>query len=565
MKFEAEHEECLCVCPYMKNGEVVVHLYVYVDESGIPMALKTAAQEFFEPMRVKLEWSDLYNDAYNVLNVTSIEYPSGKPNRLEASQVDEIDEVINKHLDVFSKHRNITAVQPAFKITNSVQTEEACIAVYVLGKGNIPLGETAIPCKIDCYPVDIVNGFCVRTAKPKKPTEAHEHKEVLCLGASIGVNGENSSGTLGAFVEDANSGTWYVLSCDHVMNHADKSELIYPGLDVYLNCLHYHLKEYRTYITRITGRDCNLPQLSDDILQDPEKLSEMFNELKTIKEKYSNSPRCSKTHLQRINTNEKKFEEVFSKPPRVIANYSAGVRCNMVSAKNSGKEYFTDAAISELTEHEKKELKISKSITIIGSSLTPSGECIPATTVAIMNDKLLCKSGSTTGFTESGRIIDASRFQPTYMYIRASLQENGSAWIDKKCIICEQREAAQSQVQEFSSPCEMCKPDTWLKRCLCILREGTTPFSHLGDSGAVVFEIPGENEEAYCDGFGIIFAVHYSSYYSYTLASPLEIVLEELSKKVSASRRDGKPCVLRLASESNSFEPYSTPDLCSQS
>ena len=555
MKFEAEHEECLCVCPYMKNGEVAVHLYVYAYESGIPMVLKTAAQEFFEPMGVKLEWSDLYNDAYNVLNVTPIEYPSGEPNRLEASQVDEIDKVINEHLDVFSKHRNITAVQPAFKIKDSVQKEEACIAVYVLGKGKIPLGESRIPPNICCYPVDIVNGFCVRTVNPKKPTEAHKQEEVLCLGASIGVNGENSSGTLGAFVEDANSGTLYVLSCDHVMCHADKSEIIYPGLDAHLNCLHYHLKEYRTYITRITGPDCNLPKLSDDIFQDPEKLFKTFKKLRAIKEENSNSSRCSQTHLQRINNKEEKFEEFFWKPPRVIANYSAGIRCNVASAKNSGKEYFIDAAISELTEHERKEFERHKSIAIIGSSLTPSGECIPATTVAIINNKLLCKSGSTSGFTESGRIVDASRFQPTYMYIRASLQENGSAWIDKKCIICEQREAAQSQAQELSSPCEVCKPDTWLKRCLCILREGTTPFADHGDSGAVIFKIPKEEEDAYCAGFGIIFALHYSSYYSYTLASPLEVVLEELSQKVSDSRPDGKPCVLKLASELNSFDP----------
>ena len=564
MKFEAEHEECLCVCPYKKNGEVVVHLYVYAYESGIPTVLKTAAQEFFEPMGVKLEWSDLYNDAYYELNVTPIEYPSGEPNRLEASQVDKIDKVINEHLDVFSKHRNITALQPAFKIqkipknqkkSKSVQTDVACIAVYVLGKGNIPLGESEIPDTIGCYPVDIVNGFCVRTVNPKKPTDAQKQEEVLCLGASIGVEGENSSGTLGAFVEDTNSGTLYVLSCDHVMCHADKSEIIYPGLDAYLNCLHYHLKEYRTYITRITGRDCNLPQLSDDILQDPKKLLKMFNELRTIKEEYSNSPRCSQIHLQRINNKEKKLEEFFSKPPRVVANYSAGIRCNVASAKNSGKEYFIDAAISELTEHEKEEFERNKSITIIGSSLTPSGECIPATTVAIMSDKLLCKSGSTSGFTESGRIVDASRFQPTPMYIRATPKENGSAWIDKKCIICEQREAAQSQAQEFSSPCEVCKTDKWLKRCLCILREGTTPFADHGDSGAVIFEKPKEEEEAYCAGFGIIFALHYSSYYSYTLASPLEVVLEELSQKVSDSRPDGKPCVLKLASELNSFDP----------
>ena len=79
MMFEAEHEECIRVLPYSKDGQIVVRFYVCSGESGIPKALKEEAQTFFEDMHVKLEWSDLYNDSVNILNVQRLKYPSGKP------------------------------------------------------------------------------------------------------------------------------------------------------------------------------------------------------------------------------------------------------------------------------------------------------------------------------------------------------------------------------------------------------------------------------------------------------------------------------------------------------
>ena len=69
----------------------------------------------------------------------------------------------------------------------------------------------------------------------EKSVNLQEQSEVLCLGASIGVNGEEASGTLGAIVEDENSGTFYALSCDHVMKH--------PRLVESLNNAKYHLNK----------------------------------------------------------------------------------------------------------------------------------------------------------------------------------------------------------------------------------------------------------------------------------------------------------------------------------
>jgi len=548
MKFEAEHEECVRVLPYLNNGEVEIHLYVYGDKRGIPPKLEKAAQAFFGQKGWKLIWADLYNDAFNLLQITSIEYSSREPKRLEASQVDEIEEIIHNHLHVFSKHRNVTAVQPSFKVTKSVQTEEACIVVYVLGKGQIPMGEKAIPHAIGPYRVDIVNGFCVRTKDPYMPKEAHKQKDFLRLGASIGVNGKQSSGTLGAIVEDENSGTLYVLSCDHVVNDADESGIIHPGLDVYLDCLRFNLKGYKDWINRITDVDLQLPPISDDSCEETE-LQKIFNDLKTKKEMHVDPKGCSNSAMEQIAIFERNLEEALGKRPRVIASYSAGVRCNVRSEMNS-REHFIDAAISELNDDEVKNLKAEKFLQIIDTTHYPSGMCIPATTNATMDVEELFKSGSATGFTESNRILGISQRLPTFI---KDFRPNGDcAWIDVDCINCKKRRAAQSQVQELPDPCEQCQEDRWLKSCLCIQQHGRKPFSDKGDSGAVIFEKRRkENRNDYqlpSHGFGIIFAELPSQNGNFAIASPLEIALKALSQKVSESRPNGKPCQLRLAS-----------------
>ena len=539
IKFESQHEECVRVLPYLNNGDVEIHLYVYCDRSGILSKLKHAAQASFGQKSWKLIWKDLYNDGFKLLKVTSVEHSSGEQKRLEATQVDQIDEIINKNLHVFSNHRNVTAVQPSFKVTNSAQTEEACIAVYVLGKGQIPMGEYAIPCTIGSYPVDIVNGFFVRTKNPSQTREAHKQDDFLRLGTSIGIKGKQSSGTLGAIVKDTNNGTLYALSCDHVMNDANESEIIHPGLDVYYNYLHYNLKEYKAEIGRIPRPNVELPPISDDILKDHSKLEEKFSELKTEKEKYSASERFSRAHLQNSTKFELILQEAFSKRPRDIARYHVGVRGNVRSKNNNDREYYINAAISELNEDEVKNLKVRGDLEIIGtSSHFPSGECTSVTTD--FEGLRFFKSGSGTGFTQPGIVVES-------IYVKGSESELNSMWTNVPCLNCKKQKAAESQAQEWRGPCEQCKPDGWFKRCLCIKQKGPFgDFSGNGDSGAVVFE-KRENQSA-SPGLGIIFAVCFNQYQTIVLVSPLEIALEELSRKVDEKTPNSRPCRLQMAS-----------------
>jgi len=643
MKFEAEHEECLRVLPYAEGDQMVVQLYVFSGESGIPESLKVAAQKCFGEMEVNLKWSDLYNDAANVLNITPIVYPSaGEPKILEASQVDEISEIISKHLHVFDKHRNITAVQASFKITESKQTENPCIAIYVLGKGYIPVGESEFPHTVGPYPVDVVDGFWYRTRDPWTPNGAQEQSEVLCLGASIGVNGEGASGTLGAIVEDGNSGTFYALSCDHVMRHpaldeslnhakyhfdeynrakdnisepcclearvaiespqdlemfAEKfkelktikeelsdcerctketlrkleehvksfleehekvwkiTEIIHPGLNDHLNNLKYHLNEYRNWIARVVEPDCLEVRFAVESLQEPEMLLEKFKDIKAVKEKYRNSGRGSEQILKKITKHEKRFETGLQ-PPRVVGNYIAGVSRNV--KWTDGKEYFVDAAIAKLTADEVKRLRQSEIAKMIGTAHYPSGKCSPATTQAIMSAQELCKNGKTTGYTRTDRLVGASVDPPLFM--KPSLfQTSGNRLFDvgmpnDSCQECAEGRIAQYQreeIHELDFPRKDYKEgraiqceNLWRKNCLCIVN-GKYLFADQGDSGAVIFAKRDENLSACLPGFGIVFAVHENAHKRYTIASPLEVVLNALSQEISKD----KTCNFQLVSK----------------
>ena len=550
MTFEAEHEECLRVLPYTESGQVVVKLYMFSGALGIPENVKEAAQRCFGDMEVELEWLDLYNNATNILKVTPVEYPFGEPKILVASQVDEINEVISKNLHAF-EHRNITSLQASFKVTKSKQTEEPCVTIYVLGKGSIPIGESEFPLTLGPYPVDVVDGFWCRTHDPKRPTEAQQQKDVLRLGASIGVNGEDASGTLGAIVKEENSNTLYALSCDHVMKHSEKSEIIHPGLNDHLEYLRYYLNEYRKEVSKIAQPDCQKVRFSVETLQKSE-MSEKFQELKTVKQMHCDSEDLDEATLGAIKEHERAFEAGL-KPPRIVGNYIAGVRCNVKWSDK--KEYFIDGAIAELTADETKTLIKSRTARIIGTGDYPSGECSPTTTHAIVNAGELRKSGRTTGYTTSGsnfRVDPPHFMKPPLFQIQGALVDVGKHnYFCQECAAIQGSHSQLEKSQELVFQCKGCKKprgnlyeSLWLKNCLCISNTGQ--FSAKGDSGAVIFEKRDDNHSDSLPGFGIIFAQHINAYKCYAIASPLQVALEVLSQEIST---EDQACNLRLVSK----------------
>ena len=552
MMFEAEQEECIRVLPYEKDGQFVVQFYVYSGESGVPKDLEEEAQQFFKDMNVKLEWSDLYNNSVNVLKVERLEYSFGKPKPLTASQVDEMNDVIEKNLPELSKHRNITSVQASFKITNSTQIDKPCITIYVLGKGLIPFGESVFPNSFEGYPVDVVNGFWRRAGRfidtSEGLIEGQEQNDVLKLGASIGVQGKEASGTLGAIVKSG--GTYYALSCDHVMK-SEETSIVHPGLYDHLKYLRYFLGEYKGCVDDVTGSET---QCSVETLSSSQQLINKFEELRSIKEKNAISSRCTRANLKKIEKTERAFEEG-REPPREIGEYVVGLSGN--EKWTDDQQYFVDAAIAKLSDEEVEKLKESRSVRMFGTYIKPGSECCSAKNQAILEAEKLCKSGRTTGYTEIGDKIIGSLQAPHFMVPPSYELKAPFVTVCARRYSCENCGGSGTVVAESEAPlrCGKCKQieqamceALWFRRCLCIQQEMAKRFAGDGDSGSVIFQkiekiTPLGEKNVTLKGLGLLFGILEHQYHRYIMASPLQVVLEALSKDLP----DGSD--LKLVSE----------------
>ena len=546
IEFEAKHRECVRVLPYSDGGQAKVHFYVLSQfnsgKSGVPQKLKDAAQKCFGDMEVELQWFDLLNDVTKILKAPPVEFSSGKPKRLNQSQVYDINETIKRNLHVLVRHHNITAVQASFKITKSQQTRQPCIAIYVLRKGFIPDGEFPLPSRLGSYPVDVVDGFWFRVNPDNQdglwtPNEAQKQSKVLKLGASIGVKGIEASGTLGAIVEA--DGNFYALSCDHVMKDPRESEIIHPALNDHLNYLNYHLQEYGTRIKHILKHESLFDLETNflfDIFRTESELSEKFKELKSIKDNHRDLQKAKGKRLKNLEIHEEALEKGF-REPRVIGTYVAGVSRNF--RWTDGQEYYIDVAIAKLTPDEVNKLRDSETVEVIGTGEIPSGEC----SEKVKAEGELCKSGRTTGYTRSGRREDPSIFAKSPL---CEVSAQNKQLMDvlrrvKLCHKCTLRSGVSERLTSSSPFCDSCTVDArtlaewlWMKNCVCvdrpgdIFREGQA-FSAEGDSGAVLFEkVPRKD----LLGFGIIFGEFVSPVQVYSLASPLCVALEALSSEL---------------------------------
>ena len=75
----------------------------------------------------------------------------------------------------------------------------------------------------------------------------------------------------------------------------------------------------------------------------------------------------------------------------------------------------------------------------------------------------------------------------------------------------------------------------WFSRCLCIQQEMAKRFAGDGDSGSVIFQMietitPLGEKKVTLKGLGLLFGMLEHQYHRYIMASPLQVVLEALSK-----------------------------------
>ena len=480
--------------PYeLASGQFYVRLYVFCDKDGIPEELKAAAQDFFKEVNVQLRWTNLFNNASNKPNIVSEDFK-----QLEESQLNFVSKIIDKNLPVFSKHRNITAIQPSLKVTKSEQKNVPCIRVYVLGIGCIPFGESKIPNSVEDYPVEIVDGFWYETLDTPKPLMAHKQEKYLRLGASIGVKGKDNAGTLGAIVKDEKD-NFYLLSCDHVLKHEKHEEIIHPGQCHYLTSLDYHLIDYQNWIYRITGEVNSLQHSNpkrEDLFKHLRKQVDLFCDDKGV------------LRHKKLRECESKLYELFSEPPRTVAHWKCGIRRGKNVSKRS--EIYIDAAIAELTKEEKNALEKNGYVEIIDTANYSDDKM----DLSQNHERVWHKSGSSTGYTSlkcSVVLKDVFLRNPEHKLLLRS---------SKSPVI----------------PSEDLRDDVWCKNCL-LFENNENVFSYFGDSGAVIFE-KCEQQTQPMPGFGIVFAGLFSNdkcvgTIAVRLRSALKLLSEELGSNLT--------------------------------
>ena len=204
-----EHPSCLRVIPCEDN---IIYFYVFSENKGILESLECAAKETFPDSEFK--FIDLLHPRMEKL---LIRLP--KERKTKGEELSKLAREIEQNLSLFENRLNITAVEPAYKVVDFQEEDEACVRIYVLGKGKIPSNETEFSelKKLDGYSYDVVEGFCLPSCSFTSTSFP------LRGGVSIGVEGKDDTGTLGAFVTDGED-KHYILSCEHVLNPESSNE-----------------------------------------------------------------------------------------------------------------------------------------------------------------------------------------------------------------------------------------------------------------------------------------------------------------------------------------------------
>jgi len=266
------------VLPYLDGaGEVVF------SEFGLQTELKSSALEYFE----ELVRSDLYNNAAYVLKDTYIEHPYDKPKRLNVT---------------FTCLLSIATSQLCKPLTKSkIISRDALYHHSCSWGGCYPNWRVCFSTLSWALPGGCCERILVQNDGNTDTSGNTKARRWLCFGTNIGVKGQNMSGSLSAIIKDSRSGTFYALSCYHVMKHPTESEIIHPGLNDYLSHLTWNLHEHSTWVKDTISRDQAITQKSSfafEFLQDTAELSVKFKELNQIRDNHRDPDRETPKNVQ---------------------------------------------------------------------------------------------------------------------------------------------------------------------------------------------------------------------------------------------------------------------------
>ena len=505
---------------------------------GIPDKVRDDAEEMFG--NYNIEFVDLQKRPPGKIFI-----PLASSQKQKDKELSDLSTKIEENLHLFDNRLNVTAVQASYKVVDSKEQPEVCVAVFVLGKARVPAGESDIKeirkiknednkCVFKDDEFDVLEGYY----QPAIDASQASYVSPLQSGFGIGVEGINGAGTLGGFLEDEN-GKHYILSCQHVLcpRGAKSKVILQPAQSDYKTML----CEAQENLERVL-KSKNIP--GSDGLNLTQEEVDAFNETR---------PHVMR-RIQRKEREARQRLEVFEREePRAIGKYVLGLQDNVhMLLDDKTFTIFVDAAIAALDKTEKTYLRSMSHVyvSLYGfeereNTAMPIGKSVEWEDFVELRKKdtelSFNKSGRTTGFTDKGVI----KYLDTNLFVNIPGAPEDTPLINPKfshvpyrfCVDCRLSDANLEQIDDYTKThvCAKCKKQLtkddqvstfWACNCF-VIRKSKKPFCDRGDSGSLVFDNGG-------NAWGLLHGTFECQSINEVLglASPLCVTLEVLGEKL---------------------------------
>ena len=513
LRFMDSNPSCVRAIPY-ENGEDIsgkprINMCLYMNTSGMGITedIREAAERIFADYSLTF-----YDLECKPLGEHVISRPTS--DQTKTKDLANLAKLIEKNLSVFETRLNVTAVQPSYKIRKAQETNELCVAIFVLGKGKIPVGEKDFSEveQLSNYPFDVVEGYYISACQPFLSRVSPLH-----FGVGVGVKGCKGVGTLGAFLTDEKEDC-YILSCQHVLKKELATSIEQPAEE--------------DFITAKETLEKSIPRKENKIKVLETKRFGALNERER-----KNIDRQIRTAKRELEDQKERLKDLSDDGgPRHIATHAFGLQTNV---HISDKVFFVDAAIAKVSDHEFNDIKSSIRGTVYGyddeDTKPISGEIVHWDRCETEAETArFWKCGRTTGHTKGAQLqcrhffLNREGFKKFACFgvfthrnfetfcencaneVKCDLVET-SLLEERSCGKCERKISKEDKKREL-----------WAYNCFTVLKK-QTPFSDRGDSGSVIFDEEGR-------AWGIIIGSFETGHYFYTVAISLDIAIQALNQ-----------------------------------
>ncbi|KAK3089106.1 hypothetical protein FSP39_000860 [Pinctada imbricata] len=168
---------------------------------------------------------------YNISNDAAFHSNSqniDKLPKINITQLEILEECILENApNLWKNHSNLTIITAdACRSVDNVPIHEACIVLYCLSKGFVPLSEELFPKELSClrgkFKTDIREGYFI-LGPINMYGNLDSYNDPICMGSNIGAKDGRTCGSVGLFVDLPNNAKGFITCC-HVLRNCITAE-----------------------------------------------------------------------------------------------------------------------------------------------------------------------------------------------------------------------------------------------------------------------------------------------------------------------------------------------------